>query len=208
MCAPSVLQGRGHGHGEDRHGGKGGEQRGRGHPLSVPQHQLLLRVQPPDGRAVPGEGEERGLQGDHPEAEFPDGESAVARVDGGLECDRARVLAPCSVRPRTWFSELLIEARHRGCDYGRVPAPRGAEPRGRGSDLGWDNRAQSRGCPWSVLCPVSITHFPNVLMHPTFSLHLCAHFVQVGEEHPNPNSMRLGFLKIHGLQTYILLQLR
>lgn len=69
-----VLQGRGHRHGEDRHGGQGGQQRRRGHPLPVPQHQLLLRLQPPDGRAVAGEGAERRLQGDHPEALLPHGE--------------------------------------------------------------------------------------------------------------------------------------
>lgn len=53
-----LFQGRGHRHREDRHGGKGGEQGRRGHPLSVPQHQLLLHLQPPDGWAVSGEGEE------------------------------------------------------------------------------------------------------------------------------------------------------
>lgn len=73
---PVLLQGRGYRHSEDWHGGQGGEQGCRGHPFSVPQHQLLLHLQPPDGWAVAGEGEERGLQGDHPQAVLPCGEQS------------------------------------------------------------------------------------------------------------------------------------
>lgn len=83
----------------------------------------------------------------------------------------------------------------------------------------WDGTVErSPGDVPGVFCALSLLYVSRMsLCTPHFSWHFCAFsgflihcpcFVQVSEEHLNPNSRRLVFLESHGLQTYLLLQLR
>lgn len=116
---------------------------------------------------------------------------------------------PCSGPPHTRYSELLIWAVGGDTTVGGS-LPLGAQHWWQGDDQGCCSSGEQGARPRSVLPPVSLC-FLNVPTCPAFSysnstvyngerkpVRPC--FVQVGEEHLNPTSIRLGFLETH---TYI-----